>query len=225
MVKASDEQQPRGARRHQKPGHPPPTASSTLSTAPGTICRARGADGEPHGRCVRRATAARQQQVGDVRAGNQQDERAHASRICRVRPYCSFITPTPAPAGTTAMVCLGSRRIDVGHPVGGVAGVVLHPVPQDAGEPRGHAVDRGAGPQPANHPQPRRDRLAQQRAPPRRDSGSCCSGIHRSGGLPRSVSPEAGGATPITVKGWPSMRRSSRRPRVAAVDASARRDG
>ncbi len=36
--------------------------------------------------------------------------------------------------------------------------------------------------------------------------GSCCSGIQRSGGLLRSVSPKKpGGATPATVNGWPSM--------------------
>ena len=37
-------------------------------------------------------------------------------------------------------------------------------------------------------------------------SGSCCSGIHRSGGSPRSVSPKnPGGVTPTTVNGCPSM--------------------
>ena len=36
-------------------------------------------------------------------------------------------------------------------------------------------------------------------------SGSCCSGIHRSGGSPRNVSPKnPGGVTPTTVNGWPS---------------------
>ena len=29
-------------------------------------------------------------------------------RICRLRPYCSFMMPTPAPAGTTVMTCCGS---------------------------------------------------------------------------------------------------------------------
>ena len=33
-----------------------------------------------------------------------------ASRIRRLRPYCSFITPTPAPAGTTVITCSGSLR-------------------------------------------------------------------------------------------------------------------
>ena len=36
-------------------------------------------------------------------------------------------------------------------------------------------------------------------------SGSWCSGIHRSGGSPRSVSPKKPGpVTPMTVNGWPS---------------------
>src|SRR5580693_546520 len=37
--------------------------------------------------------------------------------------------------------------------------------------------------------------------------GSCCVGIHRSGGSLRSVSPKnPGGAMPITVNGCPSMK-------------------
>ena len=34
-----------------------------------------------------------------------------ASRICRLGPYCSFMRPTPAPAGTTVIVWLGSSQI------------------------------------------------------------------------------------------------------------------
>ena len=45
----------------------------------------------------------------------------------------------------------------------GIAGVVLHPLVQDAGEPRAHTVGRGARPQPADHAQPRRDRLPKDR--------------------------------------------------------------
>ena len=62
------------------------------------------------------------------------------SRICRLRPYSSFITPTPAPAGTTVITCLRQRTDHVGHPVGRIAGVVLHPVAQHAGQARRHAV-------------------------------------------------------------------------------------
>jgi hypothetical protein len=29
-------------------------------------------------------------------------------RICRLRPYCSFMMPTPAPADTTVITCRGS---------------------------------------------------------------------------------------------------------------------
>ena len=36
-------------------------------------------------------------------------------------------------------------------------------------------------------------------------TGSCCTGIHMSGGSPRSVSPKnPGGVTPTTVNGCPS---------------------
>src|ERR1700733_9974896 len=38
-------------------------------------------------------------------------------------------------------------------------------------------------------------------------TGSCCNGIHKSGGSPRRVSPKnPGGAMPITVNGCPSMK-------------------
>jgi hypothetical protein len=49
-------------------------------------------------------------------------------------------------------------------------------------------------------------------------SGSCCSGIHMSGGSPRNVSPKnPGGATPSTVKGFPSM--TSVAPTIAGSPA------
>ena len=57
------------------------------------------------------------------------------SRIWRLRPYSSFISATPAPAGTTLIDLFGKHANDVGHPVGGIAGIVLHPLPQDAGQP------------------------------------------------------------------------------------------
>ena len=61
------------------------------------------------------------------------------------------------------MICLRQRLDDVGHPVRRIAGVVLHPLVQDAGQPRTHAVGRRARAQPADHAQPRRDRLAEDR--------------------------------------------------------------
>ena len=49
------------------------------------------------------------------------------------------------------------------------------------------------------------DRLMQQCAVTSDDGFLLAAGIQRSGGSPRSVSPKnPGGATPITVKGWPS---------------------
>ena len=85
------------------------------------------------------------------------------SRICRLRPYCSLMMPTPAPAGTTVITCLRQPLDDARHPVRRVARVVLHPLAQDPGEPRAHAVGRRARAQPADHAQPRRDRLPQER--------------------------------------------------------------
>ena len=128
-----------------------------------------------------------------------------ASRICRLRPYSSFITPTPAPAGTTVMVCLGSMRIDVGHPVGRVAGVVLHPLPQDCRSSRGAMPSTEAPGRSRPITRSHAETGWRSSEPPPAISGSCCSGIQRSGGLPRSVSPKnPGGAMPMTVNGCPS---------------------
>ena len=125
---------------------------------------ARGA----HRKADRGLTAPRdtagEQQVRDVRARDQQDQPAHAEQnleaACGTAPSWS---PTPAPAGTTVMTCLGSRLDDPGQPVRGIRRVGLHPLAEDAGHPRAHPVRRRAGPQPADDAQPRGDRLAKDR--------------------------------------------------------------
>ena len=115
----------------------------------------------PSGRAARRRAPA---------AGWRRWRRRSAARARTRRAGCAgcgrtarCMMPTPPPAGTTAIACCGRSWITLGHPVGRIAGIVLHPLPQHAGQPRRHAVDRRARAQPADHAQPRRDRLAQQR--------------------------------------------------------------
>ena len=50
---------------------------------------------------------------------------------------------------------LGKIADHVGHPVGGIAGIVLQPLPQHSGETRSHSGNRSSRPQAANHAQPR----------------------------------------------------------------------
>ena len=88
--------------------------------------------------------------------------RKPTSRICRLRPYSSFITATPAPAGTTVINCFGSMRI--------TSGIQLAGYPESCcSHCRSTPVRRGAIPadgssraQAADHAQPRGGRLTQQ---------------------------------------------------------------
>jgi hypothetical protein len=74
----------------------------------------RRADGEAHGRLTTTRDRAREQEVRDVGARDQQHETADAQQDLQARPYSSFMMPTPAPAGTTAIVCFGSMRMTSG---------------------------------------------------------------------------------------------------------------
>ena len=90
---------------------PPPMASRTLSTsACVTICERDAPMASRTAVCVRRATARASSRFATLAQAISSTSPHTASRICRLRPYCSFITPTPAPAGTIAIVCFGSRR-------------------------------------------------------------------------------------------------------------------
>ena len=93
---------------------PPATARRMLSTsACVTICRRDAPIASRTAVWPRRATARREQQVRDVGAGDEQHQPAHAEENLRgcVRS-CSFMMPTPAPAGTTVMTCLGQGLDD-----------------------------------------------------------------------------------------------------------------
>ena len=146
---------------------PPATASRTLSTsACVTICRRDAPIASRTAVCPRRATARASSRLATLAHAISSTSPHTASRICRLRPYCSFMTPTPAPAGTTLMTCFGSTGSTSGIQFAGIAGVVLHPLAQHAGEPRRHAVGRRARTQAADDAQPRGDRLAQERVSP-----------------------------------------------------------
>ena len=151
---------PAGRRRRR------PIASSTLSTsACVTICRRDAPMRQPHRglrRGGRRARASSRlatfaQAISSTRPQT-------ASRICRLRPYCSFITPTPAPAGTIAMVCFGSRRRCRASSWrdSRSRAASTRAARRSAAAPCRRSVAPGL--QPADHPQPGRHRLPQQRA-------------------------------------------------------------
>ncbi len=86
-------------------------ASSTLSTSASvTICRRDAPIARRTAVWPRRATARASSRFATLAQAISRTSAQTASRIRRLRPYCSFITPTPAPAGTTAITCCGSTR-------------------------------------------------------------------------------------------------------------------
>ncbi len=90
----------------------PATASRTLSTrACSTICPREAPTASRTAVCARRAAARASIRLATLAHAMSSTNPQTASRICRPRPYSSFIAPTPAPAGTTLMTCLGSTRI------------------------------------------------------------------------------------------------------------------
>ena len=123
----------------------------------------RRAHREPDRRLTAPRDRAGEQQVRDVGAGDEQHQPAHAEENLQA---ASVLLPHDADAGAGGNDrddLLGQSLDDVGHPVGRVAGVVLHPLAEDAGEPRAHAVCRRIRTQPADHAQPRGDGLAEDR--------------------------------------------------------------
>ena len=124
---------------------------------------ARGAHRQPHGRLAAARDGAGQHQIRHVRAGDQQHQRAHRQQ----NPQASSVLllhHAHAGAGRhDGDDLLRQHALDPGQPVGRVAGLVPHPLPQQAGEPRLHPVDGRARAEPADHAQPRRNRLAQER--------------------------------------------------------------
>ncbi len=124
---------------------------------------ARCAQREPDGGLTAPRDGAGEQQVRDVGAGDEEHQPAHAEQNLQA---ASVLLLHDADAGAgrhDGDDLLGQSLDDVGHPVRRVAGVVLHPLVEDAGQPRAHAVGRRARTQPADHAQPRGDGLAEDR--------------------------------------------------------------
>ena len=189
-----------------RPATPPATASSTLSTS---ACiddlPPRGADGETHGDLPAPRHGAREQQVRDVRAGNQQHEPADDEQDLQALAVLLFhLTDTGARRHDVDDL-LREHADDVGHPVGRIAGVIDNPLPQHLREAWRHSLDRRVRPRAADDAEPGGHGLTEQRAAVPAISGSCCNGIQISGGSLRRVSPKnPGAAMPIAVKGCPS---------------------
>ena len=142
----------------------PPTASRTLSISASTMICVRDA---PRARRTaiwpRRATARARQQVGDVRARDEQHHRAHHQQNPQAAPVLLLHHADTCTCRHHGDDLLRHPALDFRHEVRGVSGIVPHPLMEQHGEPRLHAVDRRVRTQPSDHPQPCRRALAQQR--------------------------------------------------------------
>ena len=223
------EQQPRGADGDQQPGD---AAGDREQDALDQRLRRRSArrDAPIASRTavwLRRATPRASSRFATFAHAISSTSPQTPSSICRLRAVLLLHHADTGTGRHDGDGLLWQHPDDVGHPVRGIARVVFDPLAQHAGQPRRHAVDRGPGLQPADHAQPGARSAAGAASSPPAIIGSCCSGIQRSGGSPRSVSPKKpGGATPTTVNGCPSMtKRGADDRRIAAVRAPARRDG
>ena len=103
-----------------RPAMAPPMASRTLSvSACIMICRREAPTAMRTAVCPRRATPRASSRLATLAHEISSTRPQTASRICRLRPYSSFISATPAPAGTTLTTCLGRSRIMSGIQLGG----------------------------------------------------------------------------------------------------------
>ena len=125
--------------------------------------RSRRADGHPYCRLRPSRDRAREQQVRDVRAGDQQHESAHGHQQLQAAGVLLFHHADAGAGRDDRDRLLRQQVVDVGQPVRRPARVTRDPLAQDVREPRRDAVGGGAGFEAADDAQPGGDRLAQQR--------------------------------------------------------------
>ena len=162
--------------RRASPAMPPAMASRMLSVrACVMICRRVAPMARRTAVCPRRATAASQKQVGDIGAGDQQHQAANGKQNLQAAAVLFFHDGDAGTGGHDVDDLLGKVADYVGHPVGGIAGVVLHPC-------RSTPVRRGAIPS-MEAPGRRRPITRSQaeidwcsRVPSPSIIGSCCNG-------------------------------------------------
>ena len=186
----------------RSPAMPPLIASSTLSVRASVMtCLRLAPSASRTAVCPRRAAARASCRFATLAQAISSTNPQTESRICRLRPYSSFITATPAPAGTTLITCLGSSRITSGIQLAGYPeSYCIHcrntpvrrgPIPSTEAPGRNRPIMR-------SHAET--DWCSSSPSPS--IMGSFWTGIQISGGSLSSVSPKKpAGATPITVKG------------------------
>ena len=109
--KRQRKQQACGAHSDDEPGdRPGDREEDAFDERLVTICRRDAPMASRIAVCPRRATARASNRFATLAQAMRSTSAQTPRRICRLRPYCSFMTPTPAPAGTTVIAWLGSVR-------------------------------------------------------------------------------------------------------------------
>ncbi len=111
---------------------------------------ARCADREPEGRLTAPGDCACEQKIRDVGAGDEEHQPAHAEENLEAASVLLLHDANAGAGRHDRDDLLGQRLDDSGHPVRRISGLVLHPLVEDAGEPRAHAVHRRARTQTAD---------------------------------------------------------------------------
>ena len=157
------EQQTRRCHRHQKPGNAAAHRQEhAFRESLGNNLPPRGANGHAYGGLAATRHRASQQQVRDIGAGNQQHQAADGEQDLQAAPVLFLHLGDAGAGGDNIDHLLGKHSDHVRHPVGGISGIILHPLPQHSGEARSHSVNRSSRPQAADHAQPGSDGLVQQ---------------------------------------------------------------
>src|SRR5438552_280195 len=101
--------------------------------------------------CPRRDTARARRRLATLAQAIRSTSPQTASKIWKAAPVLLFHLGDASACGNDVDHLLGKHADHVRHPVGGIAGIILHPLPQHSGETRRHSLDRSAWPQAAHH--------------------------------------------------------------------------
>jgi hypothetical protein len=100
-----------------------------------------------------------EEQVGHVGAHDQEHQTANGQEDLQAAAVLFFHFGDTGAGGDDVDELLGKHLNHAGHPVGGIAGIVLHPLAQHSGEARRHSGSGSSRPQAADYAQPCGDRL------------------------------------------------------------------
>ena len=126
----------------RSPASAPATARTMFSTSASvTIWRRDAPIARRTGRLAAPGCCVSQQQVGDVRARDQKDQAAHRQQDAEAAAVLLLHHADSGAGRHHGDRLLRQHSLDLSEPVGGIAGVVLHPLSKQVGQPGVQARD------------------------------------------------------------------------------------